>query len=310
MKQFQLSILLVLLFNTVSAQYSYNTNLPNYFLNVNQTMPVFAANDGNWNVKTTLSNTWGLNNFDDIVPTLGIETYLPKLHSAVYFFGTRQALGSYRSSDMSVGISPRFKLKNGLTLLSNINVQHQGFSRQSDWETFPAPPWENVSKARYLDLGVGTGLIFKGFYLSGQMTNVLNTNAYVYEATPQNTQNSRTLTSLRFMTGKTHRFNERFKLNGSLAFQKILRTTLSYTMAISTTLKYKWLIGAVSFNTNDYLHLALGAEIKDRLHLVYSHTATTSRLMKGSRGTHQIGISYNITKPNQEHQLLPLLSMF
>lgn len=309
MKPFQLSILIVLLFNTVSAQYSYNDNQPNYFLNANQTMPVFAANDGNWNVKTTLSNTWGLNNFDYIVPTLGIETYLPKLHSAVYFFGTRQALGSYRSSDMSVGISPRFKLKNGLTILSNLNVQHQNFSRQSDWETIPASPWENVSKARYLDLGVGTGFIFKGFYLSGQMTNVLNTKAYVYETTPQNAQKSRTLTSLRFMTGKTHRFNEQFTLNGSLAFQKILRTYLTYTMAISTSLKYKWFIGAVSL-ASDNLNVAVGAEIKNRINLIYNHARPVSRLSRGGNGTHQIGISYNITKPNTDHQLLPLISMF
>jgi hypothetical protein len=273
-------------------------------------MPVFAGNEGNWNAKSTLwNNGFDITYMNSWVPTLGIESYLPKLHSAVYLFGTRETLGAQQTSVLNAGVSPRFKLKNGLTILSNLSLQHQSFSLQSDWVVFPDPSWVKVSKARYLDLGMGTGPIFKGFYLSGQMTNVLNTKAYVYETTPQNAQKSRTLTSLQFMTGKTHRFNERFSLNGSLSFQKLLRTPFTYTMAISTTLKYRWFIGAVSL-ASDNLNVTVGAEIKNRISLIYNHARPVSRVSRGGFGVHQIGISYNITKPNQDHQLLPLLSMF
>ncbi len=291
-------------------QYLQSNTSSTYFFNSNQAMPVFAGNDDNWNVKSTLRNNgFDITNINNWAPTLGIETYLPKLHSAVYFFGTRETLGAQQTSVLNAGVSPRFKLKNGLTILSNLSLQHQSFSLQSDWVVFPDPSWVKVSKARYLDLGIGTGFIFKGFYLSSQMTNVLNTKAYVYETTPQNAQKSRTLTSLRFMTGKTHRFNERFALNGSLSFQKLLRTPFTHTMAISTTLKYRWFIGAVSL-ASDNLNVAVGAEIKNRISLIYNHARPVSRVSRGGSGTHQIGISYNITKPNQDHQLLPLLSMF
>ena len=268
-------------------------------------MPLFAGNDGNVRAQSTLTR-FGF--FNNIYSNVSADAFIPKLNSAIYFSRIREG-GSVKLDAVNIGISPRIKLENGLMVLFNAQAEHQGADLSKNWRSKNETVVYEFDKTRVLDFGLGTGFIFKNFFASVQFSNILESKSYYLKNASPDSENPRSIRRWQMAIGKSHASNEEFSIFGSVTYSgPMVRSRLAYSY--STTLKYKWIIGAVSYSTRSQLRLALGSDIGERWGTLYGYTASTSRIGRGSSRTHQLGVAFNITKLNAEHQLIPLLSVF
>lgn len=291
-----------------NAQYlDFNTS-SSYFLISNLAMPTFAANDGNWRVQATTNiDRTLISDFEQTSnnQVISIDGYLPKIKSAIYINGSSNRFSPFNASLLSAGISPRFKVNQHLTVAFNAGINHQTFRLYfSD---------DFKSKSNYINGEIGGAVFYKTFYASVAHQNMFGSYAYLWDAKiPENYNDDRgrLRSNTRFIFGKNLKINEDLMINGTLALNTNRPSYLTGSASASITAEYKWLLSAVSYNADNDLNIALGCTLKQRIKAVYSTGYSFSPIMLGAGLRHQIGISYNITKPNTDHQLLPLLSMF
>lgn len=290
------------------AQYLQSNTSSTYFFNSNQAMPVFAGNEGNWRVQVTSNIDHALiSDFKQRTNTqlVSIDGYLPKIKSAVYINGTSSRLGYLNASQLNAGISPRFKVNQNWTIVLNAGINHQTF------RSFLADDFQ--LKSNYLNAEIGGSIIYKTIYAAIAHQNMFGSYAYLWDAKlPEdyNPKRGRLRSNTRFIFGKNLKVNEDLLFNGTLAFNSNRKNYLIGSAAVNITAEYKWLLAALTYDSNDDFNLAIGCHLKQRIKAAYSVGFNFSPIMVGAAIRHQIGISYNITKPNTDHQLLPLLSMF
>lgn len=341
MKTYALTILCCTFSICLNAQ-SFTPNTSSYFLNPLQLQPMLASNGQQWiiSVQGSLAR---YEHSDDNENTIGsslssIEGYIPQLKSAVYLLNASNAQlkspwGHSRNNQLNAGISPRFDLGKKTTILVNLNAEHYAERFKLNEDYFLNDPGFS-RKTDYLNAGAGIGLISHSFFLLAQYQHMFSSYAFrtviIAEDETINVNRGRMNPMLRLNIGKSIHFSEHFMATVSAMygtyrvtlFNKARMMGLSFSdlMKIDSwdgnyatgnlTAQYKQIFGGTSFSSNEQWSLAIGLDFKQRLKVSYSVISYPIDFYMEKLLIHNIGITYNITKPNKDNQLLPLVSMF
>lgn len=147
----------------------------------------------------------------------------------------------------------------------------------------------NVYSGNAFDVNAGFRLYSDKFEFSGGIDHLigkdLNLNTY-----NQNLQFHYTLmTSYKFLIKKD------WELRPGILFR--YTKPVPAQLSIMTQLSYKdKFFGGLNFRTNDALGIFLGIRLKSRLSITYGYDYSYTKLRKYSAGSHEVGISFIITK--------------
>lgn len=147
----------------------------------------------------------------------------------------------------------------------------------------------NTYSGNAFDVSTGFRVYSNKFEFSGSLDHVLG-NGIKTKMYNQNLQFHYTLaTSYRFT------FKKGWELRPGILFRYTKPVPPQLSVMAQVSFKNTYFAG-LNFRTNDALGIYIGYRWKDRLHISYGYDYSYSKIRKYSSGSHEIGISFVITK--------------
>ncbi len=147
----------------------------------------------------------------------------------------------------------------------------------------------NTYSGNAFDINAGFRLYNDKFEFSGGIDHLIGKNLNL-SSYNQNLQFHYTLmTSYKFL------FKKNWELRPAILFR--YTKPVPSQLSIMTQLSYKdKFFGGVNFRTNDAIGIFLGIRLKSRLSITYGYDYSYTKIRKYSAGSHEVGISFIITK--------------
>lgn len=147
----------------------------------------------------------------------------------------------------------------------------------------------NTYSGNAFDVNAGFRLYSDKFEFSGGIDHLIGKNLNL-SSYNQNLQFHYTL-----MTSYKFQFKKNWELRPAVLFRytKPVPSQLSILAQLSYKEKF---FGGLNFRTNDAIGIFLGIRLKNRLSITYGYDYSYTKIRKYSAGSHEVGISFIITK--------------
>lgn len=147
----------------------------------------------------------------------------------------------------------------------------------------------NTYSGNAFDVNAGFRLYSDKFEFSGTVDHLIGQDLNL-KSYNQNLQFHYTLmSSYKFI------FKKHWELRPAILFRYTKPVPAQVSILAQLTYKDK-LFGGLNFRTNDAMGVFLGVRLKERLAITYGYDYSYTKLRKYSAGSHEIGISFIITK--------------
>mgnify|MGYP000400707346 CR=1 FL=1 len=237
---------------------------------------------------------------------INTDAYVAKAHTGIGLHYFHDGLGQMAFQRLQLSISPRIVINKRFAFLPSIGYARNRFRLgRNNWRnlwTSSTPPF--IFDANQLNIGLG--FVVDRWY-----------GAFNYKSgsvfSPQNQWTAG------WGWNTTFSMNPAYSFMGGTSFSKlnwvfqpglIVQTDLSSIQyKINLNARYKGLYIGLSTEFVNYYIVGIGYEFVNRYRLSYTYDLTTSRIRRGSNGSHEIGIRI-LLFDRPEHRLMAAPGIF
>lgn len=232
---------------------------------------------------------------------LNADIYSEKIHAA---FGInaghqRQNNGLLNTNVVETYFSPKFKLKNGLTLMPStalsINQRSLAWdmisSGSNTYLPFVYDPTQSITNqnSNWIGVGLGFGMNYKNWFAVIDFATINQPNIGFYK----NTEERKPIRSS-FIIGRSINLGD-FGLMPTISYA---REGSFNTLKMAMNANYKWLMIAAAYDWDNAFATSIGILVKNKVRFSYSYVSPTSSLAS-SAVSHEIGLSVIFAKPER-----------